>query len=272
MTTTIHPTAIIEDGAQIGADVTIGPYCVIGAKVTIGDRCVLKSHVVIEGNTTLGTDNIVYPFACLGQPTPDLKYKGEDSRLVIGDRNSIREYVTMHPGTSNDRMETTVGSDCLFMVSVHVAHDCIVGNKVIMANCATLAGHVIVGDGAIFGGLCAVRQYIRIGTKAMIGGMTGVESDVIPYGTVSGERGNLIGLNLVGLERAGTDKDELTRLRHAFKDLFESDDATFGQRIDRVANDYKDSALAQEIIDFARNKGKFGLCLPAQKSKSSANG
>ena len=265
MVTQIHPTAIISDGAQIGADVTIGPYCVIGPKVKIGDRSVLQSHVVIDGNTTLGVENKIFPFACLGQPTPDLKYKGEDSRLVIGDRNAIREYVTMHPGTSNDRMETTVGSDCLFMISVHIAHDCIVGNRVIMANCATLAGHVQVGDGAIFGGLCAVRQYIRIGQKAMIGGMTGVESDVIPYGTVSGERGSLVGLNLVGLERAGTEKEELTRLRHAFKDLFESDDATFSQRIDKVANDYKDSVLAQEIISFARDKGKFGLCLPAKR-------
>ncbi len=267
MTTNIHPTAIIQDGAMIGHDVTIGPYCVIGPKVTLGDRCHLRSHVVIDGNTTLGTDNQIFPFACLGQPTPDLKYKGEDSRLVIGDRNSIREYVTMHPGTSNDRMETTVGSDCLFMISVHVAHDCIVGNKVIMANCATLAGHVVVGDGAIFGGLCAVRQYIRIGQKAMIGGMTGVESDVIPYGTVSGERGSLTGLNLIGLERAGTDKAELNHLRHAFKDLFETDDATLSQRIEKVANDYAQSPLAQEIVAFVRDKGKFGLCLPAIKQR-----
>ena len=272
MTAKIHSTAIIHDGAQLGADVEIGPYCIIGPKVKIGDRCVLKSHVVIEGNTTLGDDNILYPFACLGQQTPDLKYKGEDSRLVIGHRNSIREYVTMHPGTSNDRMETTVGSDCLFMISVHIAHDCIVGDRVIMANCATLAGHVIVGDGARFGGLCAVRQFIRIGHNAMIGGMTGIESDVIPYGTVSGERGNLIGLNLIGLERAGTDKDELNRLRHAYKDLFEADDSTFSQRVEKVANDYQSSPRAQEIIEFVRNKGKFGLCLPAVKSKFSQNG
>jgi UDP-N-acetylglucosamine acyltransferase len=264
MAVQIHPTAIIHDGAEIGADVTIGPYCVIGSKVKIGDRTTLQSHVVIDGNTTLGVDNKLFPFVCLGQPTPDLKYRGEDSRLVIGDRNHLREYVTMHPGTANDRMETTVGNDNLFMISVHIAHDCIVGNNVIMANCATLAGHVVVGDGAIFGGLCAVRQYIRIGKKAMIGGMTGVESDVIPYGMVVGERGSLAGLNLVGLERSGVEKTEINQLRHVFKDLFEADESTFSQRIEKVSNDYQSSALAQEIIAFARSKGKFGLCLPAK--------
>lgn len=268
MTTHIHPTAIINDGAKIGANVKIGPYCIIGPKVVIGDRCELISHVVIDGNTTLGTDNKIFPFACLGQPTPDLKYKGEDSRLVIGDRNQIREYVTMHPGTANDRMETTVGNDNLFMISVHIAHDCIVGNNVIMANCATLAGHVVVEDGAIFGGLCAVRQYIRIGRKAMIGGMTGVENDVIPYGMVVGERGNLAGLNLIGMERSGVDKDVITQIRHAFKDLFESADAPFSQRVEKVANDYQNIELAQEIVNFVRNKGKFGLCMP----KASSNG
>lgn len=261
----IHSTAIVHPTAKIGADVKIGPYCIVGERVTLGDRTVLHSHVVIDGNTTIGTDNQIFPFACLGQPTPDLKYKGEDSRLVIGDRNHIREYVTMHPGTANDRMETTVGNDCLFMVSVHVAHDCIVGNNVIMANCATLAGHVVVEDGVIFGGLCAVRQRVRVGRKAMIGGMTGVESDVIPYGLVVGERGHLAGLNLIGLERAGVEKSDINRLRHAFKDLFEDAQLPLSQRIDKVANDYQDISLAQEIVSFARDKGKLGLCLPVAK-------
>ncbi|HEY1096258.1 MAG TPA: acyl-ACP--UDP-N-acetylglucosamine O-acyltransferase [Alphaproteobacteria bacterium] len=262
MTTHIHSTAVIHDGARIGANVQIGPYCVIGPKVIIGDRTILHSHVVIDGNTTIGTDNEIFPFASLGHKPQDLKFKGEDSRLVIGDRNVIREYVTMNPGTADDRMETTVGSDGLFMMSVHIAHDCVVGDRVIMANAATIAGHVVVGDGARLGGLCAVRQKIRIGKNAMIGGMTGVESDVIPYGMIVGERGSLAGLNLVGLERSGVEKTEINNLRHLFKNVFESDEATIAQRIEKAANDYSGSEFVTEIIDFVRNKGPYGICMP----------
>ena len=193
----IHPTAIIEDGASIGKNVFIGPFCVVGSEVTIGDGCELRSHVVIAGLTEIGAKCVIYPFASLGQPPQDLKFNGEKTRLKIGDNNVIREHVTMNPGTFTGAKETVVGDNCLFMVGAHVAHDCIVGNNVILANNATLAGHVEIGDYAIIGGLSAIHQFIRVGAHSIIVGCTGVDSDVIPYGRVKGERGHLMGLNLI---------------------------------------------------------------------------
>lgn len=261
MTATIHPTAIIHDGAKIGADCAIGPYCVVGAKVTLGDRCTLHSHVVVEGNTTIGDECEIFPFASLGHKPQDLKFKGEDSRLVIGSKNTIREYVTMQAGTSGDRMETTIGDNCLFMASTHVAHDCIVGNNVILANCATLAGHVTIGDFAFVGGLSAVLQRVRIGHNAMIGGMAGVENDVIPYGLVMGERATLAGLNYVGLERRGVEKSEIQILRSAYKKLFEAE-GTLAQRIEKLASDPANNNLVDNIVKFIQAKPGTALCQP----------
>lgn len=264
MSQNIHPTAIIEDGAKIGQDVTIGPYCTIGADVTLGDRVTLKAHVHIEGVTFVGEGTEIYPFASLGTAPQDLKFAGEKSELIIGKNNKIREYVTMNPGTLHGEMKTVVGDNCLFMMSTHVAHDCVVGNNVILANNATLAGHVTVGDYAVLGGLSAVHQFVRIGAHAIIGGMSGVENDVIPYGRVKGERGFLAGLNLVGLERRGASKDEIKRLQRAFNQMF-GDEGTLDQRIEMVAGDFADDALVMSLVGFAREKTKFPLCQPRKK-------
>lgn len=258
---TIHPTAIIEDGAQIAKSANIGPYCVIGPHVIIHDNVTLKSHVCVDGYTTIGEGTTVYPFASLGAAPQDLKYAGEPSKLIIGKNNTIREHVTMNPGTKDGAMETIVGDNCLFMMSTHVAHDCVVGNNVILANNATLAGHVQVGDFAILGGLSAVHQFVRIGAHAIIGGMSGVEADVIPYGLVKGERAHLAGLNLIGLNRRGFEKDQIRRIQQAYKMLF-ADDGTMDERIEHVANDFDGDDTVQSMVQFARNKNKFPLCAP----------
>lgn len=251
--TSIHPTAVIEQGAELGADVKIGPYCVIGPNVKLGDRVELKSHVAVDGYTAVGEETVIYPFASIGHAPQDLKFKGEKSQLIIGKRNKIREHVTMNPGTEGDKMKTVVGDNCLFMMSSHVAHDCVVGNNVILANNATLAGHVEVGDFAIIGGLSAVHQFVRIGSFAMIGGMSGVEYDVIPFGLVKGERAHLAGLNYVGLERRGYTKEQIQSLMKAFKDLFDSQ-GTLAERTAKVANDYQSDQTVMRVIDFIRAK------------------
>lgn len=265
MTVNIHPTAIIDPAAQLGVDVTVGPYCVIGPKVKLGDHVTLKSHVVLDGHTTIGAKTVIYPFASIGAPTPDLKYHGEDSQLVIGESNTIREYVTMNPGTENGGMLTSVGSNGLFMPSTHVAHDCHLGSHVIMANSAALGGHVIVGDHAVIGGLAAIHQFVRIGAYAIIGGMSGVESDVIPFGRVKGERAFLAGLNLTGLERNGFSKDQIKTLQRAFNQMF-GDEGTMEQRLETVANDFGNDSLVSQILEFARAKTRFPLCQPPKKA------
>lgn len=259
----IHPTAIVEKGAELGAGVHIGAYCVIGANVRLGDRVELKSHVAVDGHTTIGEDTVVFPFASLGHAPQDLKYKGEKTELIIGARNKIREHVTMNPGTVQDKSKTVVGNDCLFMMSSHVAHDCIVGNNVILANNATLAGHVEVGDYVILGGLSAVHQFVRIGPFAIIGGMSGVEHDVIPYGLVKGERAHLAGLNYVGLERRGFTKDQIQGLMKAFKKLFDAS-GTLQERISVVSNDFQADEAVMRIIDFMRAKEGRSILQPAK--------
>ena len=265
MSQTIHPTAIIEDGAQIGDNVSIGPYCVIGEHVVLADGVTLKSHVVIDGRTSIGEGTTVYPFASLGTAPQDLKYADEPSTLIIGKNNTIREHVTMNPGTDGvGRMETRVGDNCLFMMASHVAHDCIVGSNVILANNATLAGHVVVGDFAIIGGLSAVHQFARIGEHAMIGGMSGVENDVIPYGLVKGERASLHGLNIIGLKRRGFDTSDIRALQSAYGDLF-SEDNTLEERLNKVSSDYADQDSVAKLIEFAQGDSKMPLCQPAKK-------
>jgi UDP-N-acetylglucosamine acyltransferase len=264
---TIHPTAIVDASAKIGTNVTIGPYCVIGANVTLGNDIELKSHVVIDGHTTMGDGCRVFPFASLGHAPQDLKYHGEPSRLIIGKNNTIREHVTMNTGTENGGMETIVGDNGLFMVGVHVAHDCVIGNRVIMANNATLGGHVKIGDHVLVGGLAAVHQFVRIGSFAVIGGMSGVESDVIPYGRVKGERAHLAGLNLIGLERGGFEKDTIKTLQHAIKEMFEGD-GTFEERIATMSSSYSNVPAVMDMIAFARAKERFGLCAPQPRGKA----
>lgn len=264
MTVTIHPTAIVEPGAQLGTGVRIGAYSIIGAHVVLGDNVVIHPHVVVSGHTNIGAGTQIYPFSSIGSAPQDLKYHGEESRLIIGAGNVIREHVTMNPGTESGGMETIVGDGGLFMVGVHIAHDCRVGNNVILANQATLAGHVVLGDHVVIGGLSAVHQWIRIGEHAMIGGMTGVENDVIPYGRVKGERGFLAGLNLIGLERRGFSKDQIRILQKAYNHLF-ADQGTLEERLEKVAHDYAAEKLVQDLIEFARGKTRFPLCQPPRK-------
>ncbi len=265
---TIHPTAIIDPNATIGANVSIGAYCVIGADVTLGDNVTLKSHVSLDGLTNIGEGTTIYPFAAIGMAPQDLKFAGEKSRLIVGKNCTIREHVTMHTGTKDGAMETRTGDNCLFMVGVHLAHDCIVGNNVIMANNATLGGHVEVGNNVLIGGLSAVHQFVRIGDYAVIGGMSGVESDVIPYGRVKGERAFLAGLNLIGLERNGYEKADIRLMQKAFSQLFSGQD-TMDNRIDTVGNAYSDNESVQKIIEFAKAKSRFPLCQPQKQKKVS---
>jgi UDP-N-acetylglucosamine acyltransferase len=233
----------------------------VGKAVTLGDRVQLISHVVVDGRTTIGEDTTVYPFASLGLRPQDLKFKNESSTLVIGSHNQIREQVTMNPGTEGGGLVTHVGNHGLFMVGSHVAHDCHVGDHVVLANNATLAGHVSVGDYVIIGGLSAVHQFVRIGPFAIIGGMSGVEKDVIPFGLVKGERAHLAGLNMVGLERRGFNREDVRALRSAYRMLF-APEGTLAERIEETATHYKDQAQVAQIVDFIRAASDRPICQP----------
>jgi UDP-N-acetylglucosamine acyltransferase len=257
----IHPSAIIEDGAQLGSDVSIGPFCVVGHEVVLGDGVELLSHVVIAGRTEIGERSRIFPFASIGHQPQDLKFRGEESRVVIGRNTIIREQVTINPGTEGGGLVTSIGDNCLIMVGAHVAHDCQVGNHVILVNNATLAGHVTVGDYAILGGLSAVHQWVRIGPHAFLGGLSGLENDLIPYGSAIGDRARLGGLNLVGLKRRGFERDRIHRLRAAYRLLF-SEDGTLMERVGDVATMFADEPLAMEVVDFVRAGGDRALCMP----------
>ena len=257
----IHKTAIIEGNVQLGNDVEVGPYVVISGNVKIGDgtKIIAQSH--ITGNTTIGKNNKIFPFASIGTQPQDLKYAGEEVFLEIGDNNTIREHVTINPGTVTGATKTVIGSNCLLMVGAHIAHDCVVGNNVILANNATLAGHVQVGDNAIIGGLSAIHQFVRIGANAMVGGMSGIESDVIPYGNAFGERASLNGLNLIGLKRKNFSREVIHSLRNAFKDIFESE-GTMNEKIERVKSEYKNNNEVSEIISFLETAKDRAICQP----------
>jgi len=261
MATQIHPTAIIEKAAQLGTDVKIGPYSIVGADVKLGDGVELMSHVVVAGRTTIGAKTTVFPFASLGQPPQDLKFKGEPSALEIGTGNQIREHVTMSTGTEGGGMVTRVGNNCLFMMSSHIAHDCLVGNNVVMANNATLAGHVTVGDYVIIGGLSAVHQFVRIGPYSILGGMSAVVADVIPFGLAKGDRAHLAGLNMIGLERRGFGREEIRALRSAYRMLF-APEGTLAERLEETAAHYKDQAQVAQIVEFIRAESSRPLCQP----------
>ena len=257
----IHPTAIVEPGARIGEGVRIGPYCTVGPEVELREGVELVSHVVVGGRTVVGEGSRIFPFASIGLPPQDLKYRGEPSRLEIGRATTIREHVTINPGTAGGGMLTRVGDHCLLMVGVHVAHDCKVGNHVIMANNATLGGHVEVGDYAILGGLSAVHQFVRIGRHAMIGGMSGVEQDVIPYGSAMGDRARLSGLNIIGCKRRGISREEIHALRTAYRLLF-AQEGTLSERLADVAEMFRDTPVVMEIVEFIRTGTNRPVCQP----------
>jgi UDP-N-acetylglucosamine acyltransferase len=265
--TDIHPTAIVAPEASLGNDVQIGPYCIIGSQVSLGDGVKLHSHVVVDGLTTIGEGTAIFPFASIGLPPQDLKYHGEDSRLIIGARNQIREHVTMNPGTEGGAMETRVGDDCLFMIATHVAHDCIIGDHVILANNATLGGHVVVDDYAIIGGLSAVHQFVRIGAHAMVGGMSGIEQDLIPYGSAMGERARLRGLNLVGLQRRDFSREDIQTLRTAYRLMF-APEGTLSERVEDVVGLYGDNVPVMEIVEFIRAETSRAVLQPKSSNGS----
>lgn len=244
--TRIHPMAVIAPGAELGAGVEIGPFCVVGPKVRLGDGVVLKSHVVMAGDTSVGADTVIFPFASIGEVPQDLKFQGEETRLEIGARNRIREHVTMNPGTEGGGGLTRVGDDGLYMAGCHVAHDCRIGDRVILVNHASVAGHCVLGDEVIVGGLSGVHQWVRIGRGAMIGAVTMVTADVIPYGLVQGPRGHLDGLNLVGLKRRGASRSEIVELRALLGDLGQG---AF-RDMARARADTTGPGLARDVLDF----------------------
>lgn len=261
MSNNIHPTAIIGPDVKLGAGVVIGPYCVLTGKVQLADNVELKSHVVMDGNTRVGKGTVIYSFSAIGTPTPDRKYKGEDSLLVIGENNVIREYVTIHPGTAVDRNETTIGDNNLILERVHIAHDCVIGNHCTIINNVGISGHVIVEDYVTIGGMTGITQFVRIGHHAFIGGYVKLEEDVIPYGLVRGDHGWLDGINIVGMQRRNFSQEDIVTARKAYRQLF-ANDGTLAERIAQVAQDYAGNPLVTEIIDFIRNRDGKALCQP----------
>lgn len=247
-TATIHPSSVIEPGAQIGAGVRIGPFCVVGADVRLADRVELKSHVVVAGNTSVGEDTVIFSFASIGEIPQDLKFDGEETQLIIGARNRIREHVTMNTGTEHGGGVTRVGDDGLFMAGCHIAHDCIIGNRVIVVNNSACAGHCVLEDDVIVGGLSGIHQWVRVGRGAIIGALSMVTNDVIPHGLVQGPRGELDGLNLVGLKRRGVAREDITALRAAFLTLKQGE-GTFTERAKRIGEE-NDSEYVQQMVSF----------------------
>ena len=244
----IHPSAVIEDGARIDSSALVGPFCVVGADVILRAGVVLKSHCVVTGRTEIGEETVVFPFAVIGEIPQDLKFNGEQSQLIIGKRNRIREHVTMNTGTEGGGGVTRIGDDGLFMAGCHVAHDAVIGDRVIVVNSAAVAGHCVIEDDVIIGGLSGIHQHVRIGRGAMVGAVTMVTNDVIPYGLVQAPRGELDGLNLVGLKRRGVVRSDITALRAAFQMLAQGE-GTFQDRAQRLG-DETESDYVREIVSF----------------------
>ncbi|HHW33500.1 MAG TPA: acyl-ACP--UDP-N-acetylglucosamine O-acyltransferase [Paracoccus solventivorans] len=259
--TQIHPSAIVEPGAELGQGVRIGPFCHVGAQVRLGDGVELKSHVVVAGDTEIGEGTAIFPFASIGQAPQDLKFGGERTRLVIGARNRIREYVTMNPGTAGGGGLTQVGDDGLFMSSSHVAHDCRIGNHVILVNSVAIAGHCVLEDEVIVGGLSGVHQFVRIGRGAMIGALSMVTADVLPHGLVSGPRGQLEGLNLIGLKRRGASRAEIAALRELLAALGSGSLRETAQL--RAAGEV--TAMEREVLDFILGPSDRSFLRPPAK-------
>lgn len=257
----VHPTAVVSPQARIAEGVRIGPYSVIGDHVVLHDDVELVSHVAISGHTEVGAGTRIFPFASVGHEPQDLKYHGEPSRLIIGERCVIRENVTINPGTEGGGMETRIGNDCLLMASSHVAHDCIIGNNVIVANYVGIAGHCKVGDFVRFGGICGVHQFVRIGEHAFIGAQSMVDADVIPYGMAVGNRARLAGLNLVGLRRRGFEREAIHSLRAAYRMIFSSE-GNLRERVEDAATLFQNEPLVRDVLDFITAGVDRSLCLP----------
>ncbi len=256
----IHPSAIISDGAVLGQGCKVGPFCVIGPDVVLGANVTIKSHVVIDGDTQIGEGSTVYAFAVIGEIPQDLKFDGEKTRLRIGKNTRIREHVTINTGTKGGGGETRIGDDCLLMAGSHIAHDAQLGNRVIIVNSTAIAGHCIIEDDVIVGGLCGVHQFVRIGQGAIIGALSMVTNDVVPYGLVMGPRGELDGLNIVGLKRAGVDRADITALRAALQALKDGE-GTFHDRAERIKAE-SDSAYVQQMVDFIFGESDRGFLTP----------
>ena len=259
----IHKTAIVDPKAKLSDNIIVGPYSIIGPNVEILEGTEIQGHVNITGNTKIGSNNKIYPFASLGNDPQDLKYKNEKTQLIIGNNNKIREYVTINPGTEGGGGVTRIGNNCLFMVSSHIAHDCLVGDSVILANNVPLGGHAHVDDGAIIGGNSAVQQFTRVGKYAMIGGMCGVVRDVIPYGIAHGNRSILQGLNLIGLRRKNFPNKEILELSDAYKQIFKNENLT--ENLSNLSNELKKNKLVSEVVNFIEKDKKRPICTPFSK-------
>ena len=258
----IDKNCIIHPNAKLGNNLSVGPFSLIGENVSIGDNAKIHSHVVVTGNTIIDSNSEIFPFSSIGSIPQDLKYDGEKSYIHIGRNIKIREHVTINPGTSGGGGITSIGDNCLLMVGTHIAHDCKVGNNVIFANNATLAGHVEIGDNAVIGGLSAIHQFVRIGEGAMIGGMTGVVSDVIPFGSVIGNRARLSGLNLIGLKRNNINPEEIKALRNLYKKVFKSKDKNFRERLNDLKLGTKNFKCIEKVISFLNQDTSRSICLP----------
>ena len=259
----IHKTAIIDTNAQISSSVEVGAYSIIGPNVKIYENVKIQSHVNITGFTTIGKDNKIYPFASIGNDPQDMKYNGEKTELIIGDKNVIREYTTINPGTLQGGGITKVGNNNLIMIGAHIAHDCIIGNNIVIANNAAIAGHAEIQDNVILGGNCGVHQFTRIGKMAMIGGMTGVSRDVIPYGLSTGNRNILNGINVVGLRRIKVSNKEIIDLSETYKDIFKTENLT--ENLEKLDPKYKENPLVKDVIDFINKDKKRPICTPNLK-------
>ena len=259
----IHSTSIIDKKAKIAKNVKVGAYSVIGPQVEIAENVEIHSHVNIDGNTKIGAGTKIYPFASIGTDPQDLKFRGEKNGLIIGIGNTIREYVTINPGTEGGGSVTKVGDNCLFMISSHIAHDCVVGNNVVLANNVPLGGHVTVEDGVIIGGNSAVQQFTRIGRLAMVGGMTGVLKDVIPFGLSFGNRNYLKGLNLIGLRRKHYKNKEIIELGEAYKKMFSTEN--LHENVSKINGEYKENSLVKEVTKFILKDKKRPICSPLAK-------
>jgi UDP-N-acetylglucosamine acyltransferase len=257
----IHPTAIVEDGARIGENVRIGAYSMIGADVELGAGVTIHPHVVVEGRTRIGASTEIFPFAGVGGRPQDTSYKDEPTEVEIGANCIIREHATVHRGTARGRGKTTIGDQCFLMIGAHVAHDCVLGEHVVLVNSATLGGHVEIGEHAILGGLAAVQQRTRVGAHAFIGGLTGVNLDIIPFASAVGDRARLGGLNLVGLKRRGYDRPTIHAMRTAYQEIF-GDGDTLAKRVDRVAAHFANVPAVMIMVDFIRMGGDRPLCKP----------
>ena len=259
----IHRTAIIDPRAKLHRSVKVGPYSVIGANVEIDENTVIQSHVSIIGNTKIGKNNKIYPYASIGNDPQDLKFEGEETKLEIGNFNKIREYVTINIGTNGGGGLTKVGNNCLFMVSAHIAHDCFVGDNVILANNVPLGGHAHIEDNVIIGGNSAVQQFTRVGRSAMIGGMCGVVRDIIPYGIAHGNRSILQGLNLIGLRRKNISNQDIMILSDAYKQIFKNENLT--ENLNILSKELRKHELVNEVVGFIEKDKKRPICTPFSK-------